>query len=122
MASLGDVVRAYIARAVHQHDPSAVDEYVAPGFTGHGFAPDRDALKAFYAFQARTAPDWRIDVEDVVEQGDRVAVRAHAYGHRTVSPAGEPYAEPVRREVEWIAIYRFEAGLIAEMWVTMRDL
>jgi predicted ester cyclase len=119
---LGDLVRAYLDRAVHRHDPSAVDDYVAPGYRGHGFPADREALRAFYAFQARTAPDWRIDIEDLVEEGDKVAVRAHAYGHRTVAPDGTPYPAPVRRDLEWIAVYRFADGLIAEIWVTMRDL
>ena len=119
---LGARVVAYLDRAVHGHDPTAVDDDVSPDFVGHGFAPDAAALKEFYAWQARVAPDWRIDVEDLVEQGDRVAVRAHAYGHRAESAPGVALPEPTYREVEWIAIYRFAGGLIAEMWVTTREL
>ena len=92
--TLGAAVLSYLDRAVHQHDVSVVDEAVAPDYVGHGFPADRAALEEFYAWQARSAPDWRIDVEDLVEEGDRVAVRAHAYGTRT---------------------------LIAEIWVSVRD-
>lgn len=119
---LGARVLAYLDRAVHDHDPSAVDDLVAPDFTGHGFAPDREALRAFYEWQARSAPDWRIDVVDLVEGADRVAVRAHAHGTRTESAPGVPYPEPLHRELEWIAIYRFANDRIAELWAATRDL
>lgn len=118
---LGALVLAYLDRAVHRHDLSAVDELVSPAFVGHGFPADRAALTEFYAWQARTAPDWRIDVEDLVEEGDRVAVRAHAYGTRTESAPGVPLSEPAYRDLEWIAVYRFAEGLIAEIWVAVRD-
>ena len=114
---LGARVLAYLDRVVHRHDLAAVDDEVAPDYVGHGFPPDRDALRAFYEHQARVAPDWRIDVEDLVEQGDRVAVRAHAHGVRTERPG-----EPVHRNLEWIAIYRFAGDRIAELWVTTREL
>jgi predicted SnoaL-like aldol condensation-catalyzing enzyme len=117
-----ELVRHLIDRAVNRRDPTAVDDLVSPSYAGHGFAADREALRAFYAWQARTAPDWRIDVEDVVAAGDRVAVRAHAYGTRTESAPGVPLPEPVRRDVEWVAIYRVEDGLVAEVWVAVRDL
>lgn len=116
------IVLACIDRAVHQHDSSVVDELVSPDFRGHGFASDRESLRAFYDWQSRIAPDWRIDVEDLVEDGDRVAVRAHAYGARAESAPGVPYPEPVRRELEWIAIYRIAGGLITELWVATREL
>ena len=119
---LGARVLAYLDRAVHAQDLAAVDEYVAPDFAGHGFPPDREGLRAFYERQARIAPEWRIDVVDLVEQGDRVAVRAHAYGFRSESATGVPYPEPAWHEFEWIAIYRFADGLIAELWVTTRAL
>ncbi|HWL35338.1 MAG TPA: ester cyclase [Frankiaceae bacterium] len=118
---LGTLVLAYLDRAVHRHDLTVVDELVSPSYAGHGFAPDRDALRVFYAWQARTAPDWRIDVEDLVEEGTRVAVRAHAYGTRTESAPGVPLPEPEYRDLEWLAIYRFAEGLIEEIWVAVRD-
>lgn len=115
------VVLALIDRAVHGRDPSAVDDLVAPDYAGHGFPADRESLRAFYAWQARTAPDWRIDVEDVVESGDRVAVRAHAYGTRSESAPGVPLPAPAYRDLEWIAIYRVADGRVAEVWVAVRD-
>lgn len=116
---LGARVLAYLDRAVHARDLAAVDDCVAPDFAGHGFPPDRESLRAFYEWQARVAPEWRIDVEDLVEQGDRVAVRAHAYGFRTESEPGVPH-ERTWRELDWIAIYRFEGDRIAELWVVSR--
>ena len=101
----GDLVRAYLDRVVNRHDAGAVDELVAPdyGGSGHGWPHDIDALRAFYERQARERPDWRIDVQETVEVGDWVAVRAHA---------GD-----AERRVEWLTVYRLSGGRIAEIRV-----
>lgn len=49
-------------------------------------------------------------------------MRAHAYGTGTESAPGVPLPAPVRRDLGWIAIYRVEQGLVAEVWVAVRDL
>lgn len=108
MSGGGRFVRAYLDRVVNRRDVSAVDELVDPGYHGGGFGwpSDREALRAFYAWQAEERPDWRIDVQETVEVGDCVVVRAHAGG--TVVEQG------VRawRGVEWLAAYRLVAGRV----------
>lgn len=103
--NLGAFVRAYVERAVNRGDPSAVDDLVAPGYrgSGHGWPEDAAALRAFYERQARVRPHWRIEVQETVEAGDWVAVRA--------------LAGDARRQVEWLAAYRVRAGRITEIRV-----
>jgi steroid delta-isomerase-like uncharacterized protein len=63
-------------------------------------------------------PDLKIDILDMVAEGDRVAIRLREIGHHTgiewcgVKPAGAT--------VEWFPFdfYRIENGLIAEEWFT----
>ena len=96
-------MRDYIDRVVNRGDADAVGELVAPGYTGHGhgWPADREALREFYAHQARARPDWRIDVQETLEVGEWVAVRAHA---------GD-----ASRQVEWLALYRVDDDRVAEI-------
>ena len=105
MGELGDFVRRYIDRAVNRRDASAVDDLVAGDYrgSGHGWPADATALRAFYERQARERPGWRIEVQETVEAGDWVAVRA--------------LAGDADRQVEWLAAYRVVAGRIAEIRV-----
>ncbi len=61
-------------------------------------------------------PDWCVEVEDAVAQGDRVAVRTMQRG----THEGEFFGiAPTGRQVEFsaMAVYRLEGGLIAEEWI-----
>lgn len=64
----------------------------------------------------RTAfPDLSTSIEDLVAEGDRVALRSIARGTNTGEFMGTP---PTGKQiaVEWESIYRFEGGKVAEMW------
>ena len=56
-------------------------------------------------------------MQDVVAEGDRVAVRAIASGTRAEDAPGVPATAPLERRFEWITIYRVAGGRIAEAWV-----
>lgn len=115
--SLGGLVRDYLERVVNRHDLAAVDELVSPDYrgTGPGWPPDLESLRRFYAWQARWRRDWRIDVQETVEVGSHVAVRAYAGGTITHDDDGVPLDLPVRKDIEWLSVYRFAAGRIAEV-------
>ena len=114
---LGDFVHSFLERVVNRHDLGAVDELVAPDYrgTGLGWAPDLESLRRFYTWQARWRPDWRIDVQETVEVGDHVAVRAYAGGTIAHDDDGQSLEAPFRRDVEWLAVYRVAADRIVEV-------
>jgi len=63
----------------------------------------------------------RYEIHDVVADGDRVAVRATAYGvhntdHLGVPATGRPYAMPAMH------LYRGEGGRLAEHWGVRDEL
>lgn len=105
VSGLGELVREYIDRAVNRRDVAAVDELVAQDYrgSGHGWPADIGALRDFYLQQARERPSWRIEVQETIEAGEWVAVRALG-GDAT-------------RRVEWLAVYRVRDSRIAEIRV-----
>ena len=65
-------------------------------------------------------PDFRVEVEDVIEDGDKIAVRFIGRGTHSGSLAGEaPTSKAVA--MHGIMIYRFRDGLIAEDWEAMDE-
>ena len=115
-ALLGRFIREYIERVVNQHDMSAVDEMVSDEFVGGGmgWAQNVAELREFYDRQNRLRPDWRIDIQETVEVGQWVAVRALAGGHEAYNEDGSPQDPPFLTSVEWLTVYRVVGDRILE--------
>lgn len=115
--TLAHLVREYLDRVVNRHELAAVDELVSGDYrgTGPGWPPDLANLRQFYEFQAQFRPDWRIDVQETVAVGDHVAVRAYAGGTIAHDEAGTPLEAAFRKDIEWLAVYRFAGGRVAEV-------
>ncbi len=118
-APMGAFVGGYLQRVVNDRDLTAVDELVSRSYrgSGYGWPPDAQALREFYQWQSETRPDWAIDVQETVEVGGCVVVRAYAGGTIAGDEHGRPLAAPTTRAVEWLAMYRIEDGLITEIQV-----
>jgi SnoaL-like domain len=119
---LGDFIRDFIGRVVNAHDvgaiDQAVDQLVSPDYVGtgpewHHLAPDFDALRAFYHRQAIQRPDWRIDIQETIEVGEYVAVRALAGGTQALDEDGAP-RPPFPTGVEWMSVTHVVDGKIVE--------
>lgn len=115
-----DVVRRLFA-AFAANDPTAIDRVLAPDFTAHGMPPEfgqgAAAMKVCAALMHSGLGDCHNELDDVIAEGDRVAVR---YTTRAVH-VGELFGiPPTGRSVTitGIEIYRVEGGAIAEYWGT----
>jgi predicted SnoaL-like aldol condensation-catalyzing enzyme len=62
-----------------------------------------DAAKAYFEQAFREEPSWRVTIEDIIAEGDRVAVRL------TFHEKGQPSANA-------IAFYRLTGGKIVDDW------
>ena len=82
---------------------------------GYGWPADVASLRAFYAWQAESRPDWKIDVEQTVELGDCVVVRAR--GHGTVVESEGIASSKTHKSVEWMTAYRVRNGRIINIEV-----
>jgi steroid delta-isomerase-like uncharacterized protein len=99
-----------------------LDALVTPDYVHRNGEQQLDLaqLKQGAAWIRRGLPDFRIEVEDVIGEGDRAAVRFTGRGTHLGSLAGEaPTANDV--VLHGIVIYRFRDGRIAEDWEAMDE-
>ncbi len=111
------VRRLYAAYAAL--DQAGMDVLLAPGFRAHGLppgcSPDAEGLKETAVLFHAGLQECRNEVEDVIAEGDRVAVR---YTTRAVH-GGMLFGTPPsgrRVTLTGIEVYRVVDGKIAEMW------
>ena len=97
----------------------------APDCKFHGFPdafpPTRDGIAEFFRALISAVPDARITAQDILEDGDRVALRFVLTG----THQGELFgADGTGRslEVEGITVVRFVDGLIVERWNRLDDI
>ena len=112
------VVRRFIDEVFVAGRAEAVDELVTDDFTPQtwgAMARGRDALKQAMERVARGLADVRMTVDDVIAEGDRVAVRLTSHARQVGEFMGMP---PSDREytIEEIHVFRVRDGRIAEHW------
>lgn len=117
-----DVVRRFIEECVNTHRSELLADYVDVALRAHpgtpGAAPDTEGLdglrEAFQRFRS-TFPDLHITPEDIVAEGELVALRWTATGTHSGDLAGIPATS---RAVRWAGtdMYRFADGRIVEWW------
>jgi ketosteroid isomerase-like protein len=107
------VVREYFHRLLNEKDLSVCDELLAHDYVDHDAPPDTppgpDSTKQFVARFLRDYPDMRVRVEDIIAEGNKVAVRN--VWHGTNMKSGEPF-----RQTGIIILRLNEAGQLAERW------
>ena len=97
---------------------ASVDEMVRPDFVGHldnGRIRTIDTLRHDIAVFQSALGGLREEVEDIIAEGDRVAVRYTLYGTHTGDFYGVQ-ATGKTIKVSGIEIFRVEGGKIVEFW------
>jgi steroid delta-isomerase-like uncharacterized protein len=112
------VVRRFIDEVFVQGRPDSVDALVAPDFVSHTWGMTEDGQAKLRATTERVheaLADVRFEVEDMLAEGDRVAVRLTASGNPTGEFMGVPAAGKTYRigEMHW---FRLADGRIVEHW------
>ena len=112
------LVRRFIDEVFVQGRPGSVEQLVAPDFVSHTWGMTEDGRAKLRATTERmrgTLTDIAFDVEDVLAEGDRVAVRLTASATPTGDFLGVPAAGKRYRigEMHW---FRLADGRIAEHW------
>ncbi|MDX2170516.1 MAG: ester cyclase [Deltaproteobacteria bacterium] len=93
MASNAAVVRAFYDDVWNKRHEAAIDAVIAPGIDGKMEGRDVGSpaeFKASWRELTGAFPDLRMTVEDVIEQGPKVAVRWRVNGTHTGPLAGLP--------------------------------
>jgi predicted SnoaL-like aldol condensation-catalyzing enzyme len=112
------VFRRVIEEGFNHGNLAALDDLFTPGSREHqrGFpAPDLAGLKRGIQALGRAIPDFRLEIEDVIFEGDRACFRLVGRGHHQgqfgpVPGSGKPVTVGV------IDISRFQDSRIAEHW------
>jgi predicted SnoaL-like aldol condensation-catalyzing enzyme len=112
-------VGAYFDELLNARDLSACGRLLAPDYVDHDAAPGTPpgpaAIEAFVAGFLADYPDLRVSIEDILAEGDRVALRMTWRG--THRQSGEPL-----RQMGLLILRLNEAGQLAERWSAYRPL
>jgi steroid delta-isomerase-like uncharacterized protein len=111
------LVRSFIERVFEAGDVAAVDELVADDFVPHTYpgTSDREGLKRAMERVSQGLADAKFTIDDVIAEGDRVAVRVTSGATQVGEFMGMP-ASGKRYEIEEIHIFRVRDGKITEHW------
>lgn len=121
-----EIVRR-LTEAIDARDFDALDELVAADIRRHSAAtPGVEVrslaeLKAFLHQDFSAVPDAQQEIEMMVAEGDKVAVRA-IYRSTQTGPMGPFPASGKPVEIPFLGILRIEDGKIAEIWVEWDNL
>jgi steroid delta-isomerase-like uncharacterized protein len=112
---------------VHSRDAETVRKQVAPDFVDHelppGTPPGPDALLRYNEMLHNAFPDLRVKIEDIVAEGDRVAVRASWTGtHRGAFPPLNVAPSNRGFVLTGMVFWRIREGKIVERWATLDRL
>ena len=116
-ANMAVVSRFY--EVFEEGDLSIVDEVLASNFVEHNPFPDQlaglEGMKQMLGIMRAAFPDSGISVQDMMAEGDKVAVRAEMTGTHRGEFMGIP-ATGNKVEVTGISIYTVADGMITEHW------
>lgn len=119
------IARAYF-EAFANEDLAWIDEHIAPDFVRHDpglpfEVRDPEGVRHLNSVLLTAFPDLRLDIEDVVAEGDKVLVRltlraTHQGEFMDNSPTGKEVEVPV------LDLFRITDGRLAEHWAMIDNL
>jgi len=119
------IVRRWVDEAWNNGDFSSVEKLYPPSYTLHfGGMPETkgaEGLAGFISVYRNALPDLRMEIKDMLADGDRVVWRVTTSGTHLgdflgIPPSGRPVS------VNAIVISLFENGKWVEDWVNNDDL
>lgn len=103
----------------NRRDLSAIDRFISPDYilrtAPEGTANDREAVRGSMAAYLGGFPDLRVEVEQLLAEGDRVVAVLRYEGTQDGELFGMPPTGK-RISVRQIAMYRIVDGQVAEEW------
>ena len=111
---------------INDHNTDAFDDYLTPNFVEHEILPGiegsgADVPKAFFKMIFTAFPDLRMDLEDILVDGDRVCWRFRMTGTNDGEFMGMP-ATGHKIDIQGFDMLRMEGARAAEHWGTVDQL
>jgi steroid delta-isomerase-like uncharacterized protein len=114
-----EIVRSYLQKVWNGRNVDRIDELLADGFVAHGLPAHlpsgRQGVRAYVENTVGTFSDFKVVVDDVVAEGDKVAVRLTFSGTQKGAFHGVP-ATGKSFSISAMAFARLADGKIAEWW------
>jgi steroid delta-isomerase-like uncharacterized protein len=119
MADYKEMAQRWYSEVMSEGKTEVIDELCAPNFLDHdplpGTTADLAGLKDFVAQIRAAFPDMQVTVEDMIAEGDRLAVRSTMHGTHEGDFMGIP-GSGKKVEVSNYDFVRFENDQAAEHW------
>lgn len=115
------LVRTYLD-AINTYNWDILDNLVSADFVRHSFAAGEPVVKCrgdliqFLRTQHKIFPKFEEKLLDLVAEGEKVAAR-HSFKGTQLGAMGPYPASCKDMDIEYLAIYRIEDGVIVEAWV-----
>ena len=119
------VIRRLIEEVYNEGNLDVVDEVMAPDVFDHAAVPEHqhgiEAFKHVIQWVRAISSDVYFDIDDIIAEGDKVAVRMTASGTHTgplrgIPPTGKSFS------VDYVHWFRIADGKVAELWAVRDDL
>ena len=111
------LLRRMHAELLDSRDPSALDDFFADDFVSHsippGLPPGVEGVRSFFAMFREALPDVEVTIDELVAEGDKVAIATTIAGTHRGELMGIP---PTGRRVSVMGLdlVRLRDGKIAE--------
>jgi len=113
------LTRRFFDEVVNGRNLDAIDEMLADDFVEHealpGMPTDKEAPKQFFGMLHAAVPDLRVEIEDMMAEGDQVAVRALARGTHQGELMGIP-GTGRSFEMPWVDWVEIRDGKCTAHW------
>ena len=107
------LIRRFIEEVFNQKNSASLEQYLSADYVDHavppGVPPNRDGFTGFISSFLGAFPDFHYTIEDVLADGDKIAVRLTAQGTQTGEFMGMPASG---KHARWTEIH---IGRIAEI-------
>jgi predicted ester cyclase len=108
-------VRRFYEEVITQKNLAVLDELLGTSYVSHDLPSDPAALKRFIGGFHAAFPDGRVSIEQMIAEGDTVALRATFEGTQTgqfqdIPPTGKAVSVPAQD------MYRVVEGKLVEHW------
>ena len=108
-------VRRFYEEVINQNNLAVLDELLGEAYVSHDLPSDPTALKGFISGFHAAFPDGRITIDQLIAEGDSVAMRGTFRGTQTgpfqdIPPTGKVVTIPAQD------MYRVVEGKIVEHW------
>jgi steroid delta-isomerase-like uncharacterized protein len=119
------VIRRLIEEVYNAGNLDVVDRLVAPEVFNHPAVPEHqhgtDGFKHVIEWVRDIGPDTHYGIDDIISEGDKVAVRMTMSGTHTGTLRGIPPTGK-RFSVDYVHWFRLAEGKVAELWAVRDDL